>query len=140
MLKDSLIRQPTEEDPDEGIKDLVEIALKKMVLLCVRFRTCIWNILPLLSLKYMYLYFFRIMTMMEEFLIQILRRQSQMKTFYQKLLATASQIRRQKSQLFLHVKCIVILKRRALTFFYLLFVWQRILLFEQHAFQEPHEH
>lgn len=32
MLKDSLIRQPTEEDPDEGIKDIVEIALKKMVL------------------------------------------------------------------------------------------------------------
>ncbi len=31
MLKDSLIRQPTEEDPDEGIKDIVEIALKKMV-------------------------------------------------------------------------------------------------------------
>lgn len=31
MLKDSLIRQPTEEDPDEGIKDLVEITLKKMV-------------------------------------------------------------------------------------------------------------
>lgn len=30
MLKDSLIRQPTEEDPDEGIKDLVEITLKKM--------------------------------------------------------------------------------------------------------------
>ncbi|XP_026144604.1 calaxin isoform X2 [Carassius auratus] len=30
MLKDSLIRQPTEEDPDEGIKDIVEIALKKM--------------------------------------------------------------------------------------------------------------
>ncbi|KAJ8273322.1 hypothetical protein GJAV_G00100260 [Gymnothorax javanicus] len=30
MLKNSLIRQPTEEDPDEGIKDLVEIALKKM--------------------------------------------------------------------------------------------------------------
>lgn len=31
MLKDSLIRQPSEEDPDEGIKDLVEIVLKKMV-------------------------------------------------------------------------------------------------------------
>lgn len=31
MLKDSLIRQPSEEDPDEGIKDLVEIILKKMV-------------------------------------------------------------------------------------------------------------
>uniref|UniRef100_A0A8C7GJI6 Calaxin n=1 Tax=Oncorhynchus kisutch TaxID=8019 RepID=A0A8C7GJI6_ONCKI len=30
MLKNSLIRQPTEEDPDEGIKDLVEITLKKM--------------------------------------------------------------------------------------------------------------
>ncbi|CAM4631817.1 hypothetical protein PO909_004935 [Leuciscus waleckii] len=30
MLKDSLVRQPTEEDPDEGIKDVVEIALKKM--------------------------------------------------------------------------------------------------------------
>ncbi|XP_051992634.1 calaxin isoform X2 [Xyrauchen texanus] len=30
MLKDSLIRQPTEEDPDEGVKDLVEIALKKL--------------------------------------------------------------------------------------------------------------
>lgn len=31
MLKNSLIRQPSEEDPDEGIKDLVEITLKKMV-------------------------------------------------------------------------------------------------------------
>ncbi|XP_064835917.1 calaxin-like [Oncorhynchus masou masou] len=30
MLKNSLIRQPTEEDPDEGIKDLVVITLKKM--------------------------------------------------------------------------------------------------------------
>ncbi|XP_067854243.1 calaxin isoform X1 [Heptranchias perlo] len=30
MLKSSLIKQPTEEDPDEGVKDLVEIALKKM--------------------------------------------------------------------------------------------------------------
>ncbi|KAF4073852.1 hypothetical protein AMELA_G00248030 [Ameiurus melas] len=30
MLKNSLIRQMTEEDPDEGIKDLVEIILKKM--------------------------------------------------------------------------------------------------------------
>lgn len=31
MLKNSLLKQPTEEDPDEGIKDLVEITLKKMV-------------------------------------------------------------------------------------------------------------
>ncbi|XP_007901270.1 EF-hand calcium-binding domain-containing protein 1 [Callorhinchus milii] len=30
MLKTSLIKQPSEEDPDEGVKDLVEIALKKM--------------------------------------------------------------------------------------------------------------
>uniref|UniRef100_A0A8C3WAC3 Calaxin n=1 Tax=Catagonus wagneri TaxID=51154 RepID=A0A8C3WAC3_9CETA len=30
MLKDSLLRQPSEEDPDEGVKDLVEITLKKM--------------------------------------------------------------------------------------------------------------
>ncbi|NXS10601.1 EFCB1 protein, partial [Neodrepanis coruscans] len=30
MLKNSLLKQPAEEDPDEGIKDLVEIALKKM--------------------------------------------------------------------------------------------------------------
>ncbi|KAJ7408568.1 EF-hand calcium-binding domain-containing protein 1 [Willisornis vidua] len=32
MLKNSLIKQPAEEDPDEGIKDLVEIALKKMAM------------------------------------------------------------------------------------------------------------
>ena len=31
MLKNSLVKQPTEEDPDEGIKDLVELSLKKMV-------------------------------------------------------------------------------------------------------------
>ncbi|KAK2182854.1 hypothetical protein NP493_333g02078, partial [Ridgeia piscesae] len=30
MLKTSLVKQTTEEDPDEGIKDLVEITLKKM--------------------------------------------------------------------------------------------------------------
>ncbi|XP_072859283.1 calaxin isoform X3 [Pogona vitticeps] len=32
MLKNSLLKQPSEEDPDEGIKDLVEITLKKMCL------------------------------------------------------------------------------------------------------------
>ena len=32
MLKNSLVKQPTEEDPDEGIKDLVELTLKKMVI------------------------------------------------------------------------------------------------------------
>lgn len=31
MLKNCLVKQPNEEDPDEGIKDLVEITLKKMV-------------------------------------------------------------------------------------------------------------
>ncbi|NXX42999.1 EFCB1 protein, partial [Tricholaema leucomelas] len=30
MLKNSLLIHPSEEDPDEGIKDLVDIALKKM--------------------------------------------------------------------------------------------------------------
>ncbi|KAM6314862.1 calaxin [Aegotheles albertisi] len=30
MLKNSLLKQPSEEEPDEGIKDLVDIALKKM--------------------------------------------------------------------------------------------------------------
>uniref|UniRef100_A0A668AKS2 Calaxin n=1 Tax=Myripristis murdjan TaxID=586833 RepID=A0A668AKS2_9TELE len=30
MLNDSMIREPTEEDPDEGIKDLVEITFKRM--------------------------------------------------------------------------------------------------------------
>lgn len=31
LLRNSLTRQPNEEDPDEGIKDLVEITLKRMV-------------------------------------------------------------------------------------------------------------
>jgi len=30
LLKNSLVKQPSEEDPDEGVKDLVEICLKKM--------------------------------------------------------------------------------------------------------------
>lgn len=30
MLKSTMVKQQTEEDPDEGIKDLVEIMLKKM--------------------------------------------------------------------------------------------------------------
>lgn len=30
LLRNSLTRQPNEEDPDEGIKDLVEITLKRM--------------------------------------------------------------------------------------------------------------
>lgn len=31
MLKNTMVKQPTEEDPDEGIKDIVEIMVKKMV-------------------------------------------------------------------------------------------------------------
>lgn len=31
LLKDCLKEQPTEEDPDEGIRDLVEITLSNMV-------------------------------------------------------------------------------------------------------------
>ncbi|NXH59198.1 EFCB1 protein, partial [Rhabdornis inornatus] len=35
MLKNSLLIQPADEEPDEGVKDLVEIALKKMaIILC----------------------------------------------------------------------------------------------------------
>ncbi|XP_041478651.1 EF-hand calcium-binding domain-containing protein 1-like isoform X2 [Lytechinus variegatus] len=30
LLKTSIVKQPTEEDPEEGIKDLVEILIKKM--------------------------------------------------------------------------------------------------------------
>ena len=30
MLKTTIVKQPTEEDPEEGIKDLVEIMIKKM--------------------------------------------------------------------------------------------------------------
>lgn len=32
LLKHSLTKQPTEEDPEEGTKDLVEIVMKKMVI------------------------------------------------------------------------------------------------------------
>lgn len=31
MLKNSFLRLPTDEDPDEGVKDLVEIAIRRMV-------------------------------------------------------------------------------------------------------------
>eukprot|EP00731_Ephydatia_muelleri_P009222 Em0004g1560a len=30
MLKNTMVKQPTEEDPDEGIKDLVEMMFKRM--------------------------------------------------------------------------------------------------------------
>jgi Ca2+-binding EF-hand superfamily protein len=31
MLKNSLVKPTSDEDPDEGIKDLVEVCIKKMV-------------------------------------------------------------------------------------------------------------
>ena len=31
MLKTTMVKQSSEEDPDEGIKDLVEIMVKRMV-------------------------------------------------------------------------------------------------------------
>ena len=34
MLKNTMVKQPTEEDPDEGIKDLVETMIKRMVREC----------------------------------------------------------------------------------------------------------
>ena len=39
LLKHCLIKQPAEEDPDEGIKELVEITLKKMDRFKSNFRT-----------------------------------------------------------------------------------------------------
>ena len=30
LLRNCLVKQPQDEDPDEGVKDLVEIALKKL--------------------------------------------------------------------------------------------------------------
>ncbi len=90
MLKDSLIRQPTEEDPDEGIKDIVEIALKKMVLLFIK---AYMQHFTIVYQEHQY-FFFRIMTMMGKFLILILRRRSKMKTFYYKRLAIASPMQR----------------------------------------------
>lgn len=73
MLKNSLIRQPSEEDPDEGIKDLVEITLKKMVRekhnekLAIRLATVPMNLILVLV--------FRIMTMTADFHMLTLRRQ-----------------------------------------------------------------
>ncbi len=31
MLKNTMVKHPSEEDPDEGIKDLVETMIKRMV-------------------------------------------------------------------------------------------------------------
>jgi hypothetical protein len=36
LLKSTMVKQPTEEDPEEGIKDLVEIMMKRMVSLLVQ--------------------------------------------------------------------------------------------------------
>ena len=33
LLKSCLIKQPSEEDPEEGTKELIELTLKKMVCL-----------------------------------------------------------------------------------------------------------
>jgi len=53
LLKSSLIKQQNEEDPDEGIKDLVEMSLKKMVwrILIVRKYLYTWIVerVPLFS-------------------------------------------------------------------------------------------
>ena len=40
LLKSSLIKQPTEEDPDEGVKELVELSLKKMVCMVNIWKSC----------------------------------------------------------------------------------------------------
>ena len=41
MLKSTMVRQSTEEDPDEGTKDLVEIMVKRMVCVCVCVCVCV---------------------------------------------------------------------------------------------------
>ena len=42
MLKTTMVRQPSEEDPDEGIKDLVETMIKRMVWItaCIQYYVC----------------------------------------------------------------------------------------------------
>ncbi|KAJ7396783.1 EF-hand calcium-binding domain-containing protein 1 [Pitangus sulphuratus] len=59
MLKDTVIKQPTDEDPDEAIKDLVEIVLKKMAS-----TYSLWTMITMAS-----------------FLLRTLNKQSEMKTF-----------------------------------------------------------
>lgn len=35
LLKKAVVKQSVDEDPDEGIKDLVELALKKLVMIAL---------------------------------------------------------------------------------------------------------
>lgn len=35
LLKKAVVKQSIDEDPDEGIKDLVELALKKLVMIAL---------------------------------------------------------------------------------------------------------
>ena len=56
MLKNTMIKQPTEEDPDEGIKDLVETMVKKMVSLYVCIRL-VWPARPIPPLLFYLLRF-----------------------------------------------------------------------------------
>ena len=58
MLKNTMIKQPTEEDPDEGIKDLVETMVKKMVSLYVCIRL-VWPARPIPPLPFYLLRFIR---------------------------------------------------------------------------------
>ena len=43
MLKNTMVKQPTEEDPDEGIKDLVEMMFKRMVRTPTTHTLCPWS-------------------------------------------------------------------------------------------------
>lgn len=42
MLKNTMAKQLTEEDPDEGIKEIVESMVKKMVCVCVPVCVGMW--------------------------------------------------------------------------------------------------
>ncbi len=117
MLKDSLIRQPTEEDPDEGIKDIVEIALKKMVLLCIIKLTCyilpLYHCLPNTSI----FFFSGLWPWWESFLFWFWEDGQRWKPFTTSFWQLPPRCKgRNHKHLFvhLHVKCIVILKGRLL--------------------------
>lgn len=108
MLKNSLIRQPTEEDPDEGVKDLVEITLKKMVrwwmLLAHWFKSLYLDLLlhmlsaspPNFRLyaperaQHIVVCFCRTMTMMADCLLLTLKRQWERRIYCLRLLEPAS--------------------------------------------------
>lgn len=101
---------------------------------------CIWKFFSLLSIKDMYLFFSGLWPWWESFLSWFWEDSNRWKPFTRSFWQLPPRCKgRNQTQLLVHVKCIVILKGRALKCCFP-FVWQRIWSFEQHAFQEPHKH